>query len=464
MVKAGSQLASSDDYADMPMSTFEVEKILKGEEWVKLHEQIKVHYFGKRTEGVFLIMGTDSPDIIWTSPLVLSERGRKYVETVITLPTGHERLEFFQDYLEDEDEMLARDAYDEFAKAPYEHVLAIKDNMNRQRVLAWVKDTQNVPASRRRLYLTMLGVCGQAEDADLLESYMRSDNREDRLGLDALVACYLTLRGPDGMRTVEELFLANQEAEYSDTYAAIMAMRFHGAETEVIPKEILLRGFHCLLDRPELADLVIPDLARWEDWSVMPKLVELFRDADSESNWVRVPIINYVRACPLPEAKTTMAELQRIDPEAVKRASTFFPFPTQKKKSADDEQATADLDQQAASPPVPPPDDATDGGQKNDGLKNDGLKNDASADGVATDEASGPDSETLTSYVTDEIVDTPSAPAPLEPILASNSSDAPSAQQLENSAGNQSTWPIVLLVGIFVAAVGVMSLMLKRSN
>jgi hypothetical protein len=82
-----------------------------------------------------------------------------------------------------------------------------------------------------------------------------------------------------------------------------------------------------MLDRPELADLVIPDLARWQDWSAMDRLVKLFKDADQNSSWVRVPVINYLRACPLPEAKQHIEELAKIDPDAVKRASSFFPFP-----------------------------------------------------------------------------------------------------------------------------------------
>ena len=81
-----------------------------------------------------------------------------------------------------------------------------------------------------------------------------------------------------------------------------------------------------MLDRPQLADLVIPDLARWEDWSVMDRLVELFKNADEESSWVRVPVINYLRACPLPKAKEHLDELAKIDPESVKRANSFFPF------------------------------------------------------------------------------------------------------------------------------------------
>ncbi len=128
------------------------------------------------------------------------------------------------------------------------------------------------------------------------------------------------------MQTVENLFLSNKNAEYTDTYAAIMALRFHGQEEKVIPRERLLAGLRTMLDRPQLADLVIPDLARWEDWSAMNRLVDLFKNADEESSWVRVPVIKYLQACPLPEAKVRLAELAKIDPEVVKRANTFFPF------------------------------------------------------------------------------------------------------------------------------------------
>lgn len=141
-----------------------------------------------------------------------------------------------------------------------------------------------------------------------------------------MIACYLTLVGADGMPLIEEHFLGNEKAEYADTYAAIMAVRFHGNETEAVPRERLLEGLRHVLDRPAMADLVIPDLARWKDWSVIGKVVLLFKNADSNSNWVRVPVVNYLRACPLPEAKEQIEELKKIDPESVKRSEDFFPF------------------------------------------------------------------------------------------------------------------------------------------
>jgi hypothetical protein len=313
---------------DVAKAKFEIVKVLKGAEHLGGTKKIEAVYFGDSPVGTtFLIMGIDPPAINWSTPIAITERGVDYVTRAIDLPKqGPDRLAFFQDYLEDKDEMLARDAYDEFAKAPYSEVLGLKDRMKHDKLVEWIQSSE-VPVSRRRLYLTMLGAYGSAGDVPLLEEMIKSKDRQTKGALDALVAAYLTLKGPDGMPLVEELFLANKDAEYTDTYATIMALRFHGTEEKIVPRERLLAGLRLMLDRPQLADLVIPDLARWEDWSVVDKLVTLFKTSDEESSWVRVPVINYLRACPLPEAKQHIEELAKIDPDSIKRANSFFPFP-----------------------------------------------------------------------------------------------------------------------------------------
>jgi hypothetical protein len=156
---------------------------------------------------------------------------------------------------------------------------------------------------------------------------LRSTQKSTRGGLDALVACYLTLSGEKGLVLIDELFLANKQAPYADTYAAIMAIRFHGTEGEMIPRSALVESLHHVLERKDLADLVIPDLARWNDWSQIDRLVKLFVEADPDNNWVRVPVVNYLRACPLPEAKVALKKLEEVDPESVRRANTFFSIP-----------------------------------------------------------------------------------------------------------------------------------------
>lgn len=323
---------STDAPAQATKTKFEIVEVLKGNEHVKPGDVIDVFYFGQDAQQPeFLITGIDLKMPSWGTPIGLSDRAAAYVRKLLSLPAkGADRLAFFQDYFEDTDPILAADAYDEFARAPYAEVQELKERMPHEKLLEWIQHPE-VTASRKRLYLTMLGVCGTGDDVPVLTKMIESDDRQSKTALDAVVACYLLLEGPDGLPLVEDRFLKNKEAEYTDTYAVIMALRFHGQEVTVIPKERLVEAMRHMLERPQLADLVIADLARWEDWQSMPRLVELFKGADEESGWVRVPVVNFLRACPLPEAQTYLAELEKIDPDAVKRANSFLPLPADSK-------------------------------------------------------------------------------------------------------------------------------------
>jgi hypothetical protein len=327
LIKAPDVAPGSSAADEIPKAEFEIVQVIKGATVLGNTKRIQALCFGDVKVGDrFLVMGVDPPKIAWSTPMRVSERAVAYLLQLPGLPEkGPDRLAFFQNYFEDEDDLLARDAYDEFARAPYSDVQSLKDKIDHDQILAWIKDL-DVPISHRRLYLVLLSVCGGDDDLPLLEQMLRSEDRKQRAGLDAMLGCYLMLAGPDGMPLVEELFLKNNEAEYADTYAAIMALRFHGTETDVIPRPRILQGFRYMLERPQLADLVIPDLARWEDWSQVDRMVRLFKEADEKASWVRVPVINYLRACPKPEADKYIKELEKIDPEAVKRANTFFPF------------------------------------------------------------------------------------------------------------------------------------------
>ncbi|MCE9525186.1 MAG: hypothetical protein K8R36_03935 [Planctomycetales bacterium] len=258
--------------AEVPKAKFEVVRIVKGEGLAKPKETIETLYFGDAKIGTaFLVMGIDPPNVMWSTPLPLSDKAQEYLGKIIKLPKeGAERYTFFQNYLENDDEMLARDAYDEFAKASYDTVRSLKEQMDHEKIIGWIKDP-NIPASRRRLYLVMLGICGSDKDLPMLEKFIKSEDRKEKQGLDALIACYVTLKKEAGLPLIEDLFLKNKKSDYADTYAAIMALRFHATEGKVIEKKRLLEGFHYMLERPELADLVIPDLARFEDWAPIDK-------------------------------------------------------------------------------------------------------------------------------------------------------------------------------------------------
>lgn len=324
-VAVASLVAGSETESE---AEFEVLSVIDGGEFVSVNQRLRVNYFGKaKPEQKFLLMGVDPPDLLWSSPLPISPTAVAYIEAVKALPKDPQvQLEFYLDYLEHPDSLLARDAYDEFASAPYDAIKKLKGEYDREQLLEWVRDT-SLPPDRKRLYLVMLGVCGKPEDALMLEEMLQSSDSNQRGGLDSMIACYVTLKGPEGLKLIDKLFLANKDSQYADTYSAIMALRFHGTEGNVVPKERILESMRLILSRPELADLVIPDLARWEDWSQIDALAKLFKEADEKSSWVRVPVINYMRACPLPAASEQLEALKVIDPDAFRRATSFFPVP-----------------------------------------------------------------------------------------------------------------------------------------
>jgi len=325
----------------LPKGRFEVVEVLKGGDLVTEAghsgpdgtpiETIMLDR--KPVGGLHLLMAVEPPKLVWSTPIAVSDRAVDYIRRLATLPEkGPDRLAFFQQYLEDADETLARDAYDEFAVAPYDDVRGLESRMDAAQLLAWIENPK-VASNRRRLYATMLGVCGSKADAARITAILAGegydgDKAEVRSGLDALIACYVTLEGATGLDLVDRLFLpgGKRDVPFTETYAAVMALRFLGEESRDVPRERVLASLRKLLDEPKLADLVIADLARWQDWSVVGRLEQLFTDATDDNIFVREPVINYLKACPLPEADAAVKRLAAIDPEAVRRAATLAGF------------------------------------------------------------------------------------------------------------------------------------------
>ena len=122
----------------LPQAKFEVLEILKGEDLLlssgfldgkKLIDAIMLE--ATTPGGLYLVMGIKSPDFIWSNPIAINERAVEYLKKLDRLPeSGPDRLAFFQQYLEDKDDVLARDAYDEFAIAPYDDVRGLENRMD----------------------------------------------------------------------------------------------------------------------------------------------------------------------------------------------------------------------------------------------------------------------------------------------------------------------------------------------
>jgi hypothetical protein len=320
------------------LTEFQIVDVLKDSPRLKDVSSVKAIYFNKPKEGKkFYMLATDAGELLWGTPIPLTDAAETYLKELNSVPEeGAGRLAHFMKFLDHEDPMLAKDAYDEFARAPYDWLIELAPQIDRQQLRTWIADPE-VTATRRRLFFTLLGVCGTEEDGEFLAEILR-DPKERSRGLDALAGSYLTITGEKGLPLLEDLFLRDTECDFSDTYAVIVAIRFHLVEADRIDDERLLAAMRIMLDRPELADVVIADLARWEDWSAIDRLFELFKTADKESTYIRIPIVRYMNACPLPEAKAYLTEMKKIDESSVTRAlATYGSSPTESDESDESE-------------------------------------------------------------------------------------------------------------------------------
>jgi hypothetical protein len=325
---------ASEDIQQREVS-MKIEYVIKGKQFVEIEGTLTPLYSGKVFKGDrFLLTGAGTEEIQW-SCVPITPRAEQYVKKLSEVDKRDEidRLRFYLKYLDDKEKLLSQDAYDEFATAPYPTLKKMKDDFDHDQVLQWIHRSEMMP-TRRRLHLMMLSVCGTEDDLPLIEEMFTSNRKTARSGLDAMVACYLMLSGEKGLATIRDHFLSNQSASYSETYAAVQALRFHGTEGGVIDRMAIAKSMHPILDRGNMADIVIPDLARWEDWSQIDKVKQLYFGSNQNNAWVRGSIVNYLQACPKPEAAVVLEELKKADPDALKRANMFpkMPMPTEKIK------------------------------------------------------------------------------------------------------------------------------------
>ncbi len=302
---------------------YQVEEVLKGGQYVRPGQRVMAPRLDRPETGTqVVILGADPPDIYWAVPVVISDRAWSYIKQLPRLPSqGAARLRHFLPLLVDEDPFVAADAYDEFAKAPYESVRKLRPHLNPKWLRAQIEAARGNPSLKRLLFL-LLAQCGGEEDAAWLENLLRQPGWQGQQSrwLDAAIACYLSLRGAAGLELVRTRFLQDPDTPFSETYAAVLALRFHGQQEKLIPRPLLIAALHDVLDRPRLVDLVLPDLARWEDWSLVERLGRLFDELGPQEQFVRPAIVRYMLVCPRPEAKRLLARWEAEHPRLVRQA------------------------------------------------------------------------------------------------------------------------------------------------
>ena len=347
--------------SDSGSTEFEVVDVVHQPDDGKLAKASKINlvrYRAAKPGEQFMLFGTKADKVIeWGSPLEVSQTGYDYMRnspkpSVVTT----ERLRYFMDYLETGDRMIADDAFGEFANAAYADVAKIGKDLPRDRLRKWLT-SKEVSPGHLGLYGMMLGLCGDESDAKLMESKILEKSDDFRLGVEGIMGGYLLLTRDAGLEVLETQKLKNKKAQFSETYAAMQALRFMWQYGDGrISQDRLRESMRVLLDRPELADLVIADLSRMKDWSVQDKLMAMYDEEGIISSGKRA-IVRYMlsstkdtgekkpanegfvantsgaasepkEAIELPfhvtNGQKCLEELERKDPKTVNEAKRFF--------------------------------------------------------------------------------------------------------------------------------------------
>lgn len=333
--------------------------------WVDFVASVGTQKVVPKFEGVFsfnavekgtkvLLVGT--PDIastatanleevswLWNTPLELTEASAEYVKN---LPLGNcsesERLSYFYKYVFSNDAQISDDAYSECARIS---LATIRDTSFRQAFdkgkLIDALRNPNFPARYKSFLWMVLAELGEQGDSPIFDELAMPLVVEELKNLEietiqartlanypwlaASMACYARLGGEPSLVFLESKLLGNKNCPVGLKSAAISAIRVLGSDLDPSQMSRSARALAHVLNDPFAADLVIPDLARWEHWDAIPQLSQLFHMSESEQGLSRYLIINYMRHCPLPQAAEELEKMRAHDPKSYRRALTMVP-------------------------------------------------------------------------------------------------------------------------------------------
>lgn len=291
-------------------------------------QEIQTAYFGPNEPNKrYLLQGVEPPDFIWDLPSPISDEAQSYIRAVLKLPDdSSKRLVFFSKHLSSNDTFIATDVYDEFALAPFEEIQAISKDLDRTQIRQWL-DAPSCSTQRKQLYFMLLSVCGNNDDADWMEAKLRGNDPSDLQGLDALIASYLMLEGEQGLDLVNNLFVADQNRQFKEVFAALAALRFHASDVKRIESTAIADHLAAFLDRADIADLVVSDLMRIGDCRHVDRMRSLYDLSHlNQQLSIRTPIVNYLRCCNSKQAEELLAEIEKRDPDTIRRAKAQFPL------------------------------------------------------------------------------------------------------------------------------------------
>ena len=194
--------------------------------------------------------------------------------------------------------LMAELAYGACASAPYAALRAARPDLEVAKVRALAAD----PASgtRRSLYLLLLGIVGDAQDAESLEMQIEADwTAHATTDLSSMLAADLELRGAARVAWIEEKYLRNPSRTVAETQAALLALSVQANSRGPIPRERVIEAYMAFIHaHPDMAGFVAPELAEWGYWDATPEFAAILQLNLRQHDDSRAAIVAYLQQSP----------------------------------------------------------------------------------------------------------------------------------------------------------------------
>ena len=240
-----------------------------------------------------------------------------YVEAARSLH-GKDRsqaLEFYAQHLDSSDSAIAEDAFMEFVKSNDEEVGKAAKRLSPERLRGLLKNATD--PERAGLFAFLLGASGGDRDAEVLRRMIERPTPEMRKALDGMLCGYITLRPKEGWAAARTI-VTDRKQDFATRFAALRACRFQYNWKPKESRAEIVRIFQDLVADPEIADLAIEELRRWEIRDLTPTIVACYDKASHDAPITRRTIVRYALGGTEPQARQFIQRLRQSDPELVR--------------------------------------------------------------------------------------------------------------------------------------------------
>lgn len=233
----------------------------------------------------------------WDYVEAMSEQTCRYILEAPALDAAN-RLTYFLRFLEHTESGIASDAWGEFANADYTTICKVRSEFDAAALREWIVRKDTSP-ERLGLYGMMLGLCGDAADAAFLRQQILGGSTDElRFGVEGLMGGLLLIAPEEGLAFLEEQLILRADLGGAESLAVVQALQFVWTyEPDLISKDRLRAALHPMLDKASVREIVIRNMSRWNDWSAVSQLAELYDDAaDNDPGTVRA-IVGFLLTC-----------------------------------------------------------------------------------------------------------------------------------------------------------------------